>query len=320
MAEALKEKNVKKISKKNNLINSDVGDDVTKVEKISKKNNLINSDVGDDVTEVKKISKKYNLINSNIEDDATKVLKRNKHYCIECSVSGARMTSLTKLYLCGSCKLLDKYKLIYLTTAKTEYFLKEEELDGLSTWHTKNSYGVICTLYCLVDIIHVFCLKYKINNDLEAVQEKRNELLLIKENRKREKIKRAEEKQEQFERKRKIVLMEELNKFGLELRSDSSLCAGYIYGTIDDKYNLEQIVKRMCQMKYLFEYCNMDKYLEEVREEHNRIYEAGYYPDGTMFEVAENMALEKHGENKKYPETWPWLEFKNIKGIVINQS
>jgi hypothetical protein len=52
---------------------------------------------------------------------------------------------------------------------------------------------------------------------------------------------------------------------GLSLRSDSKLCKKYIE---NDDGNIEEIVNRMAQMKYLFEYQDMRKILQEIEEEH----------------------------------------------------
>jgi hypothetical protein len=46
------------------------------------------------------------------------------------------------------------------------------------------------------------------------------------------------------------LLMSALNKAGLELRSDSSICAQYIRG--DNKKTLDQVVHTMAKMKFLF--------------------------------------------------------------------
>jgi len=87
--------------------------------------------------------------------------------------------------------------------------------------------------------------------------------------------------------KRKKKLKQVLKNSGLELRSDSKLCGGYIEGKIKDK-TIPEIVERMCQVKYLFDYCDMKKYLHKY---HN-------------FDKSERKILKKYGE---YPDEWPWL-------------
>lgn len=46
-----------------------------------------------------------------------------------------------------------------------------------------------------------------------------------------------------------------LNERGVKFRSDSALCSQYINGTSD--LSLDYVVQRMCEMKYLYEYCHM---------------------------------------------------------------
>lgn len=101
-------------------------------------------------------------------------------------------------------------------------------------------------------------------------------------------------------RKKEIVLA--LAKVGLKLRTDSKLCRAYIelgYGDLQD------IVSRMCEMKYLYEYSNMRDELNKVELAQINLYEAGYIPDCSVFEEAEDNILNSIGG---YPDIWPWLE------------
>ena len=63
----------------------------------------------------------------------------------------------------------------------------------------------------------------------------------------------------------------------------------------------------MCEMKYLYEYCSMDKWLRQAERECAatlREIDAGYFPDLGVFDLAEDYALEMaHG----YPRVWPWM-------------
>jgi len=109
------------------------------------------------------------------------------------------------------------------------------------------------------------------------------------------------------ERKRRTALIKALGECGLELRNDSELCSGYIDGTIED--SLEWVVKRMCQVKYLYEYCNIKAYFNEagqsVREEYREMHEP--IPKGAVFEEAERLALKKYNKGR-YPEKFPWMK------------
>ena len=91
-----------------------------------------------------------------------------------------------------------------------------------------------------------------------------------------------------------------LEKQGLKLRNDSKLCYKYINTGQGD---LDYIIERMSQMKYLYEYCDMKKELEKVSLENEEILEAGYFPDMSVFDEAEANILERIDE---YPKVWPW--------------
>ena len=104
--------------------------------------------------------------------------------------------------------------------------------------------------------------------------------------------------------KRKNRLINELGKYKLDLRDDSVLCQNYIHG--NKKYDLDEIVLRMCEMKYLYEYCHMDECRDIAYEQYKAEKDAGYYPDMSVSEHAEMIALNKYS-NGKYPDTFPWL-------------
>lgn len=106
------------------------------------------------------------------------------------------------------------------------------------------------------------------------------------------------------EDERKQELIDALDEYGLELRSDSKLCEKYIKLLDSD---LDYVVRRMCEMKYLYEYCNMKKELKEVEREHIQTLNAGYVPDMSVFQEAEDNILRRIGD---YPEEWPWIEYE----------
>ena len=101
---------------------------------------------------------------------------------------------------------------------------------------------------------------------------------------------------------RKNSLINKLQIYNLELRNDSKLCSEYIDGTLKD-WTEDQVVSRMCQMKYLFDYRNMSYYLDKAYSDQKEEKRAGYYPDMTIFEQAEYEAMKNH----KYPHIYPWI-------------
>lgn len=91
-----------------------------------------------------------------------------------------------------------------------------------------------------------------------------------------------------------------LEKAGLELRTDSGLCKKYIEYNEGD---IDEIVERMCQMKFLFEYQNIREIITEIQKEYDETFEAGYFPDFTVLGESERQILEKI---KEYPDVYPW--------------
>jgi hypothetical protein len=129
---------------------------------------------------------------------------------------------------------------------------------------------------------------------------------------------------------RRDELIKALNDKGVDFRNDSKLCANYI-NDVNFKMSLEQVVQRMCEVKYLFDYCNMAKHYGNVKDEwrttdsddmdvympsggYNEVASDFYACDlekrdktvfDDMFDEAEERALAKFGG--KYPKVFPWL-------------
>jgi len=149
--------------------------------------------------------------------------------------------------------------LITKTNAIKEYFVTENELKNLESIERKNPHNryLKMKLYNMEDIYELLKSKYN-TDDKEIINEKLNERRNKKEMRK--KVINYGKQNKMM--KRKLDLTNVLEKYGLEFREDSKLCNGYVNGTIKDK-DLDWIANRMCQMKYLFEYCNMN---EEIKK------------------------------------------------------
>jgi hypothetical protein len=95
---------------------------------------------------------------------------------------------------------------------------------------------------------------------------------------------------------RKHELRKALKAKGLKLRRDSSYCKYYMYR---GGKKIEDVVNRMCQMKYLFEYYDFNNKLYDMEERRFN----GYEPESSVFEEAELDILEIIGG---YPEIYPW--------------
>jgi hypothetical protein len=96
------------------------------------------------------------------------------------------------------------------------------------------------------------------------------------------------------DREEELILA--LNEIGLRLRDDSKYCRNYINNNIG---NIQDIVIRMAQMKYLYEVLNFKETLDEVSLEYDEILDSGYIPDFNIFSEAERIILEK---NNGYPD------------------
>jgi len=221
--------------------------------------------------------------------------------CIRCCQLPTTKNTTLDIYLCNACSQEKEYQLITKTEAKTTYLLTDLDLQSIdpSRQYTRRHFHHKCTmtLYHVVDIENVFCLKHMI--DHFSINTKLDDLKTIKETKKKNKI----NKHAMVISKRREALTNALSDVKLTLREDSQLCSGFIDGSIKT-HTLKEVVHRMCQMKYLFDYCNMDDCLQQAYKSQKEERKAGYYPDRSVFEEAEDRALHQ----RKYPELWPWLE------------
>lgn len=100
-----------------------------------------------------------------------------------------------------------------------------------------------------------------------------------------------EQYKERIMSNRRRVLDRELASKGLVYRDDSSLCKKFVDGTLVPEWSVDDVVNRMAQMKYLFEYTDFQKYYGDVK-------------DKMTFDQAEADILKNVGG---YPPKWPWL-------------
>jgi len=198
--------------------------------------------------------------------------------------------------------VLDKYTLITKTNCKKIYNLIESELDGLDEYYSTGAYGNgEATYYTKDKVIERSCIKH--NTTHEDLENRLRTLKLEKEQAKEEKRERRIEKEQLKREKRKDKLIDALHKSGLELRNDSVLCQHYINGI--SEHDVEYIVRRMSQMKFLFEYCHMDECRDIAYEEYRNELKHGYFPDCSVFDRAEYIALTKYSDGH-YPLIFPW--------------
>lgn len=229
--------------------------------------------------------------------------------CVECGDKKAKKDKAIQIYLCGTCSESDKYKLICKSDIKNIYCIDEDNLSDYQNYPIDRGSYPTMTLYYFHDVIDIFCSQYKIDKtDKMQINNKINELEEEKEKLKEQRRNKLKEKKLKQQTTRKAKLIKELGNYGLKLRNDSKLCNGYIDGTISD-WNVKEIATRMCHMKYLYDYCHMDDCYNEAYESQQEELNAGYFPDCTVFEQAELIALDKYS-NGKYPIQCPWINYK----------
>jgi hypothetical protein len=236
--------------------------------------------------------------------------KKPGKLCEDCQDPKTTYHRTLEKYLCEECSESDDNTLICKSTAKQKYFLTEKDLEDIEYYEVDNPHWRCASsmkLYTRADILEKFYDKYNANSDNE--EQKRKDL---EKNRKKRSIVRLNTK-ELKRKKRKQKLTEALKEYKLKIRADSSLCEQYINGTLKG-WNLDKIVKRLCQMHYLFNYCNIQKYINIVKEDRQQEKRWNGYYDGSVSVVdeAEELILKKI---KKYPTVWPWMVADKIKEI-----
>jgi hypothetical protein len=246
--------------------------------------------------------------------------------CVECKAKNKTQKDRAReIYLCQECFNSEKYALICKTDVKTKYLLTDSEIKDCEYYTVSNGWYQDKKLYHLREIKDIFCSKNKISRDDDDVIN--NKMISLKEEKERRKVERktiatmrrtererkAKERHKKLSEIRRVELREALAEYGLELRDDSNLCDNYIDGEIkegdgEDDWSLDQIVHRMCQMKYLYDYCNMSHCCDKAYRRQEEEKREGFWPDCSVFEEGEMIALEKYGENGGYPKVWPWLK------------
>jgi len=116
---------------------------------------------------------------------------------------------------------------------------------------------------------------------------------------------------------RKKLLIDELNKKGLTFNYKNLLYQNYINGK--SKINIYNIVKKMCENKYLFEYCNYKKIKEDLYNTYLNDINNVKINKNFINNEAKKIAL-KTWSNDKYPDIFPWennvIIYNNIYKII----
>lgn len=220
--------------------------------------------------------------------------------CIECNENEGKIRKPIDKVLCETCNNLDKHTLLTKTDAKKDYFLKDVDLVNLEAYRVSCRYNT-ATLYNKFAVMNIACIKY--NTTIENLEHSLSIMRVAKEEKSNaRKAKQIAAKQALYE-KRTTELVSALEAMGLELRGDSKLCQMYLNG---ETSNLQYIVKRMCEMKYLYDYCHMNECNALAYKQYCDDKKHGYWSGESVSEMAEDIALRKYS-NGRYPNSWPWM-------------
>lgn len=235
-------------------------------------------------------------------------MPKQKKICEICENTPAKYIEVFDKVLCEECRADPEFKLIYKTTTKTKYYLSDKDLETLESFETiaNTSYkrNMAVTLFREADVINCLCAKHGVNVS------QLDDLLIDLKNKRRKRSKKRADNNKSKSLQRKKKLSKALKDNGLVLRPDSKLCCGYINGTIKDM-SIEEIVERMCQMKFLYEYTDMEAAFRKAKQEKTYEREYGCRTDLSLMDLAEMFALEDIGG---YPDEWPWLEETDSEG------
>ena len=220
--------------------------------------------------------------------------------CVECYENEGKIRKPIDKVLCETCNNLDKHTLITLTDAKKDYFLKDSDLGDLQSYRVRCTYR-IATLYNKLDVMNIACIKH--NLAMENLEDHMRVLRIAKVEKSNARKAKINAKKQELFNQRNTELHSALQSMGLEFRTDSKLCQMYLNGEIS---NLQDVVKRMCEMKYLYDYCHMEECRDIAYRQYCDDKKHGYWSGESVSEMAEDIALRKYS-NGRFPNRWPWM-------------
>lgn len=284
-----------------------------KKKKINKQIKKMNKRTNDDGMNENEVAENLQIKSKNKKIKSTEI----KHPCLECNAENSRIHPGYNIRLCDDCRVSNKYKLLTKTHAKQMYHLNETDLESIPQQMAKNPIFSSASMMVLIkqhDLIKCFCSKYKIA-DVDNDNAITNKILELDEKSTKRKEKRAVTILKNKE-KRRNELVAVFVKYEIKIRNDSKLCVGFIDNTLKN-WSAEEVAKRMCQMKYLHDYCDFSKFHEKAYQNQREERQAGYHNDTTVSEDAEKMAIKSIGG--KYPTVWPWLHISQMQkeNIII---
>lgn len=203
---------------------------------------------------------------------------------------------LDQIPFCHNCR--EKPAHITKTRAKSAYCLNDTDLDKLKCELKRNPHyrsAAPMTLYLF--------------SDVEKLANCKHPNLRMTLDQKIEKSRRRADKKNKPRIKRRQLLSDALKEKGLQIRSDSKLCDGFIDGTLGSKWTLKNVVEMCCEMKWLFEHTSYKEELDQEVQELGREYKRdGWVSWGQAFREAFDDA--EPGIRRsilKRSEVFPWV-------------
>jgi hypothetical protein len=199
------------------------------------------------------------------------------------------------------------------TRAKKEYLLTDDDLSTFDHIEARNPYyrnSPAMMLFLKSDVEQYADEKHQ--GKLEELQAKRTKKSqTIKDNKVARQNIRTEE------------LKTALEKVGLELRSDSRLCQGYIENKLDQEWTLDEIVSMCAEMRWLYQYTDYKKKLDQaVQDEAEAIaeWEGWHGAHRKAYDEVEPEVRHKVLKSHPKPSIWPWQQNKTITEILPSKK
>jgi len=178
----------------------------------------------------------------------------------------------------------DQERSIARTAAKQQYALTDGDLAALPRELRANPYGRSAAPMTLFNVWDVQCKAVDKHGSLSALQTVLDKRRLTAAKRRTTVSRRQDDRRHQLE--------EALQRRGLELRTDSRLCAGYIDGTLS--LTVEQVCRSMEEMRFFFAHTTYEACFDDAKEaarDHK-----GYYDVDECSDVAKCAALRDYVE------------------------
>lgn len=184
------------------------------------------------------------------KDDLKNRLRDKYQLCIDCFVPTSFQDE-EKDFICSWCSKHDGR--ITKKRAKEEFLFNENEIDRIEHNLARNPRFRCASpmkLFTISVLMKEVENKYPNLTDFAAKKHHRVLRRLRLDDLKKKRVQKAVELRE----KRRRDLIQALREVGMVMRSDSKLCQGYIYGTLDSAWSLEDVVSMCQEMRWLYEH------------------------------------------------------------------